>query len=1406
MVAQCADSTASSSPMENSASLDIIIDDDHNHHHHHQQQQPFVFGPNLMQMVSNLLLKAFDSGQFAVVEQLLCWPDAIDWSHTLCLVLNELRTTRHCMAAVALVRAVAQLLRMAPAAAAAAADHHHTTPSSNSSREQQQLLRNQIKVLRFDELMRSLRERFVSAAASDDPSIEHHYLLLEEAIEDCLIHMTKTTADQQQRHGRDETEATEAVTRNSRTDADSGTFSGDEEEMKQQQMPLSDRDKKVELEEGGQQHHMANDEQQQHQQQQHINEVIRLVHTLPAQEVPLLAKFLRTNRRSLGPLVSLINSSKHHQHQQQQRHHLDDNNCQPSISQFEKRPAPPPPPPPPPASQMLLSTIAAATSSPQRCPLPGAATTAFPPAAPPPPPPPPAPSSLVRPPPAPPLASPAAASVCRELNTNGSSSGQQLPAAEIPSALRPKALPDQCRRLRHLQWTKLPTNAVAAAATTTTATAAAAPNCANVWQTMEAVDREMRDRLDFAVLDAFFGCSSNTPQNISSSSDISHHRSSPSWSTARRRSSMMMNGGGTCGDSVVSLLDAKRSLSVNVFLKMCRDSGQLLIDLAEGKADKIGADRLRTIAHLLPSADEQKLLRDFSGDKQVLGAAEQFLLALIERIPAHRLRVEAMLFQLDLQAMLDTNRPSDVGTLGLKVWLKGCQELLCSSTLRKVLYALLHLGNYLNHGAGAGNAVGFRLSSLWKVEDVKTIGGTTRGRTLLHFVAQQVDNCAQELAAELQSVREAAKSSLEAISDDVRSLSERMHCLEEGIARTKFAAAAPNSAGGDNFLDDFLHFLEKSRHIIASAERQLAELGTLRRQVAIFLCEQERTFSLEECFKVIAWFVTRFEKAVEDNRRFMERNLQQQQQQQQLEMGNNQFRKPSPDNLDGMALKSVIKKRDRLSFALVDERERQQTPSSCPPSSPGKVRRRRTAHSVTPLLDARLFLNGLDEGVVERSANTVDMKKDGIIIEQSLEAVVDQALMRKEIVSARETKCTKIDEEKKGQQEEEKHVEMVAQQMANSTPQQDKLMLAPQIMPVDEAKFSARQQHPEQQNVPTKEENLLQDEAVPPSPALVTMSTKAKKHLLTDRNSTAETQQQQQQRQRVKTNAPRTHGQTVPERVGGQQQQQQFGTNNNRTAATPTINVKPNASRMLPSAAVGVLRTAQKRANNLAPAPKCTATITTDPSSAPKCAPAVCRIRIVAKPNSNNNGHGITTTIEADQHQQKRAQHQQQMCSLSSAVPDRPLKPSQVKACQPKVQKPAAAHDGVGTLGQKAIVTASAGPLKMGKNSTGSKRSATTTTTAATSTSVGSCQMMMMISRGQTAQCQEKQQQQKDCKATAPAQQTQPQQQQQQHLRATKPTLTRRLSTSSRPTLVHSTGRSCTTTAGSREKEKPKWI
>jgi hypothetical protein len=55
------------------------------------------------------------------------------------------------------------------------------------------------------------------------------------------------------------------------------------------------------------------------------------------------------------------------------------------------------------------------------------------------------------------------------------------------------------------------------------------------------------------------------------------------------------------------------------------------------------------------------------------------------------------------------------------------------------------MGNYLNHNAALGNAVGFKLASLWKIDELRAIKG---GRTLLHLVAQvsiKISNSLQQI-------------------------------------------------------------------------------------------------------------------------------------------------------------------------------------------------------------------------------------------------------------------------------------------------------------------------------------------------------------------------------------------------------------------------------------------------------------------------------------------------------------------------------------------------------------------------------------------------------------------------------------------------------------------------------------
>lgn len=84
-------------------------------------------------------------------------------------------------------------------------------------------------------------------------------------------------------------------------------------------------------------------------------------------------------------------------------------------------------------------------------------------------------------------------------------------------------------------------------------------------------------------------------------------------------------------ESEITLLDGKRSLNVNIFLKQFRTSNEDIIQLIKnGSHDDIGAEKLRGLLKILPEVDELDMLKSYEGDRIRLGNAEKFLLQLIE--------------------------------------------------------------------------------------------------------------------------------------------------------------------------------------------------------------------------------------------------------------------------------------------------------------------------------------------------------------------------------------------------------------------------------------------------------------------------------------------------------------------------------------------------------------------------------------------------------------------------------------------------------------------------------------------------------------------------------------------------------------------------------------------------------
>lgn len=82
--------------------------------------------------------------------------------------------------------------------------------------------------------------------------------------------------------------------------------------------------------------------------------------------------------------------------------------------------------------------------------------------------------------------------------------------------------------------------------------------------------------------------------------------------------------------SQITLLDGKRSLNVNIFVKQFRSTNEEITQMIrEGEHDEIGAEKLRGLLKILPEFDELEMLKNFEGDKSRLGNAEKFLMQLL---------------------------------------------------------------------------------------------------------------------------------------------------------------------------------------------------------------------------------------------------------------------------------------------------------------------------------------------------------------------------------------------------------------------------------------------------------------------------------------------------------------------------------------------------------------------------------------------------------------------------------------------------------------------------------------------------------------------------------------------------------------------------------------------------------
>ncbi|XP_055934195.1 inverted formin-2-like isoform X1 [Argiope bruennichi] len=426
---------------------------------------------------------------------------------------------------------------------------------------------------------------------------------------------------------------------------------------------------------------------------------------------------------------------------------------------------------------------------------------------PPPPPPPPIGYGCPPPPPPPPLAPLRLQPQIKNVITD-----MTLPQTDTP---KPKA------KMKSLNWSKIPLSKVIGKD--------------NLWSRIAKDHAGSPNDLDFDTMEKLF-----CQQPMSTNGHISPRFGDSNDGSDKKRKEIQE----------INLLDGKRSLNINIFIKQFRSSNENIVRiLKEGAHEDLGAERLRGLLKILPEADEVDILKNFDGDKTKLGSAEKFLLQLIE-VPSYKLRVESMLLKEEFLANQEFLENS-IETIRC-----AAQELEECRKLHEILYRVLVAGNFLNAGGYAGNAAGFKMLSLLKLTDIRANKPSV---TLIHYVAEEVLKKRPDLLEfpdEIRNLEEASKISMETLKTDVSSLCQRVCKVSTQVATANDEIKAQ--------MQDFIEFAQSKMEGI---QNEINELENVRQHLADFLCEESSAFKLEDCFRVFHSFCTRFKAAVQENER-----------------------------------------------------------------------------------------------------------------------------------------------------------------------------------------------------------------------------------------------------------------------------------------------------------------------------------------------------------------------------------------------------------------------------------------------------------------------------------------------------------------------------------------------------------
>ncbi|KAK3029751.1 hypothetical protein RJ639_038028 [Escallonia herrerae] len=292
------------------------------------------------------------------------------------------------------------------------------------------------------------------------------------------------------------------------------------------------------------------------------------------------------------------------------------------------------------------------------------------------------------------------------------------------------------------------------------------------------------------------------------------------------------------------------------------------------------------------------VLENYSGEKDMLGKCEQFLMELM-KVPRVESKLRVFSFTITFSSQVNDLK-RNLNTIS-----DAAREVKDSAKLRQIMQTILTLGNALNQGTARGSAIGFKLDSLLKLSDTRA---RNNKMTLMHYlckiaivvtplsftmmnylisqgriqyltILEDVTKflCALESASSILLLAEKMPKLLDFDKDVVhleaaskiqlKSLAEEMQAVSKGLEKVEQELIASENDGAisSGFQKVLKTFLDTAEAEVRSLISLYSEVGRTADSLSQYFGEDPARCPFEQVTQILAVFTKMFNKAREEN-------------------------------------------------------------------------------------------------------------------------------------------------------------------------------------------------------------------------------------------------------------------------------------------------------------------------------------------------------------------------------------------------------------------------------------------------------------------------------------------------------------------------------------------------------------